>query len=213
MEMKSCWLQFALVCSVAMISGRSWGEPVAENPPLRVGQVLVIGNTRTREDLILKVVPLCPGMILTYPDMQIAERNLERLGIFKITPDRSIRPTVKVIEDPNNPKAAFKDILIQVEEAPTASLKLMPGISAKGELRISVVFEERNFDPLRFPTSLDDLLSGDAFRGAGVKWRVELLQISLFSFRAAWLPLNESVPLPFFDFGFPVGSQLPICPS
>ena len=37
----------------------------------------------------------------------------------------------------------------------------------------SIVLNERNFDITRFPTSIDELLSGRAFRGAGQEFRLE----------------------------------------
>ncbi len=40
---------------------------VQERPPARVGQVIVVGNEVTRQNVILRQVPLYPGQPLTYP--------------------------------------------------------------------------------------------------------------------------------------------------
>src|SRR5262249_51923866 len=49
---------------------------VNERQPARVGQIIIIGNKTTRQNVILRQVPLYPGQILTYPDLRIAENNL-----------------------------------------------------------------------------------------------------------------------------------------
>src|SRR5262249_47054619 len=54
-----------------------------EQLPSKVGQVFVVGNEVTKQNVILREVPLYPGQILTYPDVRVAERNLARLNIFE----------------------------------------------------------------------------------------------------------------------------------
>ncbi len=146
---------------------------VEEKPPARVGQVFVIGNERTRMNVILRQVPLCPGQTLEYPAILQGEKNLARLGIFESTPDGSVKPTITVIDPEGD--SQFKDILIQVQEANTGSLMFGVGVNSDVGLTGSVVLNERNFDITRFPTSLDDLLSGNAFRGAGQEFRLEAM--------------------------------------
>jgi outer membrane protein insertion porin family len=43
-----------------------------EKPAARVGQIFVVGNTRTMQNVILRQVPLYPGQVLTYPDVRLA---------------------------------------------------------------------------------------------------------------------------------------------
>lgn len=165
---------------------------VEEQVPARVGRVIVIGNTRTAQNVILRQVPLEPGQVLTYPDIRVTERNLARLGIFKSTPDGSIRPTVTVQDNPSAPFSEFKDILVQVEEDNTGSLMFGVGVNSDAGLTGSVVLTERNFDLFRWPTSFEDAVSGNAFRGAGQEFRVEAvpgteLQRYMISFREPFL--------------------------
>src|SRR5262249_49382178 len=49
---------------------------VQERQPSRVGEIKLSGNEVTRQNVILRQIPLYPGQILTYPDLRIAERNL-----------------------------------------------------------------------------------------------------------------------------------------
>jgi outer membrane protein insertion porin family len=146
---------------------------VEEKLPARVGQIFIVGNTRTRQNIILRQVPLYPGQTLEYPALRQAEKNLTRLGIFESSPDGSQKPTVYVL----NPESDtdFKDIMVEVKEANTGSLMFGVGVNSDAGLTGSIVLNERNFDVTRLPTSLDDLLSGDAFRGAGQEFRLEAM--------------------------------------
>jgi RNA polymerase sigma factor (sigma-70 family) len=88
----------------------------AERPPARVGQVFIIGNTKTRQNVILKQVSLYPGQVLSYPDLQTAEKNLARTGLFVVDPGKGVRPTVMVRDNAGDPDSEFKDIVITVQE-------------------------------------------------------------------------------------------------
>jgi outer membrane protein assembly factor BamA len=143
-----------------------------ERPPAKVGEIITIGNTVTRDNVIRRQVPLYPGQVLTYPDLRVAENNLARLGIFTVKPDQGIKPTVTVDE---NTDSEFKNVYVNVEETQTGSLMFGVGVNSNSGLTGSIVLNERNFDITRPPTSLDDLLSGRAFRGAGQEFRIEAM--------------------------------------
>lgn len=142
---------------------------VAERQPARVGQVMVVGNERTKQNVILRQVPLFPGQVLTYPDLRAAERNLARLNIFEAS--ETAHPTVTVL-DPEN-ESEYKDLLVQVQETTTGSLLFGVGVNSDAGLNGSIVLNERNFDITRMPTSFDDLIAGNAFRGGGQEFRAE----------------------------------------
>jgi outer membrane protein assembly factor BamA len=178
---------------------------VEEERVARVGRVYVVGNSRTKQDIILNQVPLYPGQILTYPDIRQAEKNLAKLGIFKSTPDGSVRPSVTILNPDMD--GEFKDLLVTVEEDNTGSLLFGVGVNSDAGLTGSIVLNERNFDITRFPTSFEDLISGNAFRGAGQEMRIEAvpgttLQRYSVSFREPFLfstPNSLSVSAYYFD--------------
>lgn len=144
---------------------------IQERPPATVGQIIIIGNDVTRDNVIRRQIPLYPGQVLTYPDLALAEANLARLNIFEMDPEKGQRPSLTVLDpDSDNP---VKDILVQVQEAPTGSLLLGVGVNSDAGLTGSIVLNERNFDICRPPLSLDDLLSGRAFRGRGQEFKLE----------------------------------------
>lgn len=144
---------------------------IQERPPSRVGEIKIIGNTVTRDDVIRNQLEIFPGQILSYPDLRLSERNLARLNIFENNAETGVRPTVTVL-DPDS-DSLVKDILVTVPETTTGSLLFGLGVNSDAGLIGSIVVNERNFDILRPPTSLEDILSGRAFRGGGQEFRME----------------------------------------
>ncbi|MBY0523453.1 MAG: outer membrane protein assembly factor BamA [Gemmataceae bacterium] len=158
---------------------------ITERQPATVGQIFVVGNDVTRQNVILRQVPLYPGQVLTYPDIRRGEANLSRLNIFEANAGKGIRPTIEVLDpESENP---VKDVLVSVEEARTGSLMFGLGVNSDAGLTGSIVLNERNFDILRPPTSLEDLLSGRAWRGGGQEFRLEAVPgLYLQRYTASW---------------------------
>jgi outer membrane protein assembly complex protein YaeT len=145
---------------------------IEEHPQARVGQIFILGNTRTRQNVILRQVPLFPGQILTYPDLEIAKNNLNRLGIFTSGQDGPA-PSVTILNpEDDNP---YKDIRIDVNEANTGSLVFGIGVNSNSGLTGSIVLNERNFDLFNPPTSIQDFFNGTAWRGAGQEFRIQAM--------------------------------------
>jgi outer membrane protein insertion porin family len=149
---------------------------VIERSPARVGQVFIIGNERTRDNVILRQVPLFPGQVLTYPDLDIAKAQLMRLNIFTSGQDGP-PPEVNVLDREGDQE--FKDIEIKVNEANTGSLIFGVGVNSNTGLVGSIVLNERNFDLFNPPTSLQDFLNNRAWRGAGQNLRITAMPGSI----------------------------------
>jgi outer membrane protein assembly complex protein YaeT len=144
---------------------------VQERPRFYVGEVQIIGNTVTRDNVIRRQLGIYPGQVLQFPALLQAEQNLTRLNIFETKPEEGIRPTVTVPDlDGDNP---IKTVLVQVQEAPTGQFMLGLGVNSDAGLTGSIVLNERNFDLFRPPTSLEDIWAGRAFRGGGQEFRAE----------------------------------------
>jgi outer membrane protein assembly factor BamA len=82
-------------------------------PPARIGQIILTGNKRISSESILAHVPLFPGQVLTYPDLQKAENALAELDLFVVDPVAGVRPTITVLDSEGS---SYKDILITVKE-------------------------------------------------------------------------------------------------
>jgi outer membrane protein assembly complex protein YaeT len=167
---------------------------IEERPPDLVGNIIIVGNERTRQNVILRQLPFYPGQLLQYPELRIAENNLRRLNIFANSPggpgSPPVSPTVTVLNPES--ESPYKDVLVEVKEDNTGSLIFGVGVNSDAGLTGSIVLNERNFDIFRLPTSFDDFFSGNAFRGAGQELRIEAvpgtqLQRYTISFREPFL--------------------------
>lgn len=91
--------------------------------------------------------------------------SIPGLNAFDVGPDR---------QDPF-PGRNFADIVTAVEEAPTGRFMLGVGASSYQGLLGNLTIYERNFDILNIPRSFSDLVGGNAFRGAGQEFQVQLM--------------------------------------
>lgn len=144
-----------------------------EAPPSRVSDIIIIGNTVTRQNVILRNIPIGPGDVLDTTRLREGERNLARLNIFQVNPELGIQPTITV--DDSDPEAEYKPVIVNVQEDRTGTFLFGVGYNSDGGATANIVLHERNFDITRLPTSWDDIASNRAFRGAGQEFRVELV--------------------------------------
>jgi outer membrane protein insertion porin family len=157
---------------------------VMEQEPVRIHRIVVDGNERTRENIILRVLGLNEGQVLSWPQIRAAEERLANLGLFDVNRETGTRPTITVV-DTDNP--GYKDVIVQVKETTTGSFMLGVSVNSDAGLAGTIALNERNFDIFRFPRSLDDLLSGNAFRGGGQEFRVEAVPgTQLQRYVASW---------------------------
>jgi outer membrane protein assembly factor BamA len=75
----------------------------ANEKPVKVGHIFLVGNTKTEQAAILKKVPLRPGDTIDYQALRAAEKNLAAL-----------KATIDLIESVDH--ADYKDIRVTVVE-------------------------------------------------------------------------------------------------
>lgn len=126
------------------------------------------------------VVPMAPGVAPgaapPTPPVGTGEPpgtfpSVPGLNAFDVGPDR---------QDPF-PGRAYADIVTSVQEAPTGRFMLGVGASSWQGLTGNLTIYERNFDVFNVPRSWNDLVSGNAFRGAGQEFRLELMPGTLIN--------------------------------
>jgi hypothetical protein len=83
--------------------------------PLRIGQVIIVGNDQTPDWVIRRELPFYPGQVLDVKQLRVAEENLLRSGRFLVEPECGIRPTVALIEEEGS---EYRDVLVSVQELP-----------------------------------------------------------------------------------------------
>ncbi|MEZ6143674.1 MAG: outer membrane protein assembly factor BamA [Zavarzinella sp.] len=184
---------------------------VMEGPPSRVGRMYVRGNTVTKDSIILRELAdagILPGQVLSYPGVRTAENNLRRTQLFMDNPMEGVQPTIELRDAIDNPN--LKDVFVTVREAQTGSFMVGGGINSDAGITGSVVWNERNFDLFRFPTSIDDITSLRAFRGGGQEFRLEAVPGNIFQrYTASWRdprlfdsPYSLSVSGYYFNRGY-----------
>lgn len=98
------------------------------------------------------------------------------------------------------------DLDYYLQEDRTGRLMFGVGVNSSSGLVGSIVLQEQNFDILRPPTSWEDIMNGTAWRGAGQRFRIELVpgtQVSRYT--VSWqdpyfMNTNNSVGVSAFYF-------------
>jgi outer membrane protein insertion porin family len=67
------------------------------------------------------------------------------------------------------------DIFVDANEAQTGRLMLGVAVNSDAGLFGQILLDEQNFDWRRWPTSMEDVVSGRAWRGAGQRFRLEAM--------------------------------------
>ncbi|WP_437186290.1 BamA/OMP85 family outer membrane protein [Planctomicrobium sp. SH668] len=85
------------------------------------------------------------------------------------------------------PPPGFVDVNVDVAEGRTGRLMFGVGVNSDAGLVGSLVLQEDNFDIMRPPRSLADIINGQAWRGAGQSFRIEAVPGTEVSrYMASW---------------------------
>jgi outer membrane protein insertion porin family len=136
---------------------------IHEGKPFRLGRILVKGNARSQDKLVLREMRVAPGQLYNSAELEDAKDRI------KGTPYFSNVQMTPVGDDPES-----RDLLVEVTENRTASFNIGAGINSNGGLSGNITYEQKNFDIANVPPSWVDLFSDRAFTGAGQRFRVSL---------------------------------------
>jgi outer membrane protein insertion porin family len=138
---------------------------ISEGKPFRIGRILIKGNARTQDKVILRELRIAPGQM--YNSAELAD-GLERVrGLPNFSPG-SVSAT-PIGNDPN-----YRDILIEVNEQKTAMFTVGAGVNSNGGVGAAITYTQSNFDITDWPESWKDIFTERAFTGAGQLFRVTL---------------------------------------
>jgi outer membrane protein assembly complex protein YaeT len=140
------------------------------------GEIKIVGNTVTRDDVIRNQLRFAPGQMLDFNKIRESERNLARLGIFNMA-NGGPRIFIENAEVPS----PYKNVIVQVEEDRTGSLNVGAAVGSDAGVNLQLSLTERNFDILRVPTSWDDFTQGRAFRGGNQQFSMRAQPGTQFS--------------------------------
>ncbi len=134
---------------------------ISEGKPFHVGRILVKGNSRSMEKLVLRELHVSPSQLYNSGELSDA---LDRLRGTPYFDNATITP---IGNQPNT-----RDLLVEVHERQTASLSVGAGINSSLGIAGNFTFEQKNFDIANPPSSARDILSDRAFTGAGQTLRL-----------------------------------------
>lgn len=109
---------------------------VSEGNRYLVGRVNVRGNTKTKQHVILRELPLKPGQNLNAVDLETARKRLENLNYFD---------AVDVSQGMSN-TAGYRDININVHEKMTGNLTFGVAFSTVENVYLYTTVTQSNFD-------------------------------------------------------------------
>jgi outer membrane protein insertion porin family len=173
--------------------------PAGLREPDRIGRIIVKGNTKTAERVVLNELGnLREGQIIRYDEIELARLRLSGRGIF----DPENPPTIEVIDNPAALDSTFKDLIVTVQETRTGNFGFTVAVNSDLGLTGGVSIVERNFDIARWPSSASDILDRNAFRGGGQTLALDLRPGNQFqSYSISW---REPY---LFDSQFGLGTQ------
>ncbi len=140
---------------------------ITEGEPFEIGWIEVRGNMRTREKVVRRELRFYPEQVYDITKTRAAEQRLKDLPLFT-------EATIEPIE-PDPPAPNVRDVLVNVEENPRTSHFIAgAGASSDSGLVGNIVLENTNFDIGKWPRTWEELFRGQAFRGAGQTFRIQL---------------------------------------
>ncbi len=111
---------------------------ISENEPVRIGRILLNGNTFTRDDVIRRELLVKPGDPYDEARIQISRRKIQQLGYLGNVRFEPISPISRENQEP------VKDMRLTVQERPTKTLDLGIGYADVEHLRGFIQGTHRN---------------------------------------------------------------------
>lgn len=115
---------------------------IQEGPPYKVGLIKIIGNTQTKQNVILHEAAICPGDLFDTGRLHLTEKRLQNTGYFKTVNVYSVRSQI----DPFDENEEYRDVFIEVGETSTGSIGLFLGFSSLNRLFGGLELSESNFN-------------------------------------------------------------------
>ena len=137
---------------------------VSESAGYKFGEILIVGNRKTQDKVILRELRFFPDQPYNLPETQEAERRLRSTRYFS---QATITPA------PSELGLDYRDAVVRVQEADnTTRLLFGAGVSSNDGLVGSISLENTNFDLMDWPRDGGEFFSGNSFKGAGQTFRL-----------------------------------------
>jgi outer membrane protein insertion porin family len=138
---------------------------ITEDLPVSIGKIILRGNIRTRDEVILRELLVKPGDPYDYSAILKSQQRIYRFGYFRVARFDPVHP---------GEKEYIKDMLFTVEERPAGSMDFSVGYGSLDWLRGSVEVSYRNlwgtarYSSLRYEQS-------------------DILKRAIFNFQQPWI--------------------------
>jgi outer membrane protein insertion porin family len=180
---------------------------IREGPRTVAGLITIQGNFLTRDKVVRRQVRMQPGRVLDAREIERSTDRVKATQLFndvRITVQRPLPEEQDAIEAkapaPAEPPAApadaeaaaraalvrteVRDILVEVKERNTGSVNFGVGLGTDSGVFGEVSVVQKNFDLADTAESVDELIAGRGFRGAGQQFSMTAApgdQVSTFS--------------------------------
>jgi outer membrane protein insertion porin family len=143
---------------------------ISEGKTYYVGRIIVKGNSKTQDKVILRELRFFPGQ--KYDSSEVADA-IDRLRGTPYFKNVTVTP---IGDDPS-----VRDVLVEVEEQKTTEISAGVGINSNGGIGGDFSYEQKNFDILNPPPSIYDLFDERSFTGAGQDFRASFQPGTVFT--------------------------------
>ncbi|MFH0910985.1 MAG: outer membrane protein assembly factor BamA [Planctomycetota bacterium] len=138
---------------------------VQEGKPILAEGIDIAGLVKTQEKVVRRELEIYPGEVFDARKMEESVRNLNRLDLFH-------RPVTWDVKEGSSPDQA--KVVMDLEEKPTGQFSMGVGLSSNEGVVGSLNLRQRNFDHRDHPDNLRELLTGQAYVGAGEYFSLNL---------------------------------------
>ena len=144
---------------------------IHEGKPFRLGRIIVKGNNRSQDKLVLREFrDFAPGSLYKSAAVQEAVERIRALPNFSL-----------VNAAPQGDDPQYRNVVVTVAEKSTATLNLGGGISSNGGIQGNFSITQTNFDIANVPEDWREALSDKSFTGAGQTLRLSFNPGTIYS--------------------------------
>lgn len=175
---------------------------INENERVYIEKIKIAGNDKTKDNVIRRQLTIHPGEYLNISKIKESQQRLLNTGYFDT---ESGAPASFTFEPGSKPNT--QNVLVDVKEGRSGMLRFGGGFGANVGIFGDVSYTDKNFDIFDLPKDLNDLASGNAFRGAGHVFNIRVApganrqEATISVFNPAVYDSNYSAGFSLFKFG------------
>lgn len=173
---------------------------VQEGLQKRVRDIIVRGNSNTRDGVVRRYLTIYPGDVADLREIRYSEDALVALDYFA---DLAGTPKVRVSTEPTG-DPGYVDVVVDVEDSSSGLFSFVVGAASDDGLFGGITVDKRNFDISRPASTWGRFFteffgSGEAYHGGGQRLYMELVpgtDVSTFdvTFQDPWLDESREDP-------------------